>query len=285
MTTQSRPAREYAHSDSHRTFLCSLSMSLNLTKSPLFALCIFQASSFSQTPLQHARPGRGSLGGRVGRDASPSGDCNRKRSKGLQRWGRAWLDEMLPRQGIATHHATTPISSHADGVGRDASPSGDCNRSPHPQSFPCPSLALDEMLPRQGIATSIPHQRPRTTLTLQRLDEMLPRQGIATPRITARAGALCSLKLDEMLPRQRIATPDGDWDYVFKDEAVCWTRCFPVRGLRPTIWAPSGNPTGFAKVGRDASPSGDCDLPGLLIREKAEANGLHEMLPRQGIAT
>jgi hypothetical protein len=227
LTTQSRPAREYAHSDSHRTFLCGLSMGLNLAKSPLFALCIFQPSSFSQTPLQHARPGRGSLGGRVARDASPSGDCDFIASSSV----------MLP-----------PIR-----VARDASPSGDCDKGVVLNHAGLHEL--HEMLPRQGIAT-IRGLGPTLVAGFTLLHEMLPRQGIAT-LLSAPLLSL-TLTLHEMLPRQGIATP------------------FPPRVVQEP----------HSAVARDASPSGDCDASMYAPSSPgASRPKLHEMLPRQGIAT
>ncbi len=203
LTTQSRPARKYAHSNSHRTFLCGLSMDPNLAKSPLFALCIFQASSFSQTPLQHARPGRGSLGGRVARDASPSGDCDpRRQLHGFRHW--AGCTRCFPVRGLR------PIY-------------------PRPRGLALRRLSCTRCFPVRGLRHGHLVRADKVVRTT-RLHEMLPRQGIATG--PARPGEPPRPRrwLHEMLPRQGIATTGG----AVRGHPRCGgcTRCFPVRGLR-----------------------------------------------------
>ncbi len=246
--------------------------------------------------------------GHVARDASPSGDCDRPPGS---RASRVWW---------------------AQSVARDASPSGDCDlrkqlTSPSfllsrcTRCFPVRGLRLSsfmgyprcaleillhEMLPRQGIAT--PRRAGRPPRCPGGLHEMLPRQGIATEPMLPYLGPIGSivrctrcfpvrgLRLDgplevpgpeagvlhEMLPRQGIATSISKLFRSSTSLIVSCTRCFPVRGLRLLLALPHrlGVELGVA---RDASPSGDCDLGSFGWPEFSF--GLHEMLPRQGIAT
>ncbi len=256
LTTQSRPAREYAHSDSHRTFLCGLSMGLNLAKSPLFALCIFQPSSFSQTPLQHARPGRGSLGGRVARDASPSGDCDPQALK------------------------PSALRKLLRSVARDASPSGDCD----PGLGPVGALprGCTRCFPVRGLRHSPMPQGPMGAT--HGLHEMLPRQGIATPSGCTPGPARACGRV------ARDASPSGDCDRAKKRAAREPSRVLhemlPRQGIATQEVEPRPQRSAKVRVARDASPSGDCDFTSAVGHEDtARVMGLHEMLPRQGIAT
>ncbi len=166
------------------------------------------------------------------------------------------LHEMLPRQGIAT------------------SGSGPCPWWP---ACPC----CTRCFPVRGLRlhTRV-HSHTPCTLSCTRC---FPVRGLRLVMAPTSQYPLLSRKV------ARDASPSGDCDYLWPARPPPpgpWkgcTRCFPVRGLRPEFPCPLSSHHNH--VARDASPSGDCDHVVCRPSDGGHHPSLHEMLPRQGIAT
>jgi len=86
----------------HRPFLLWLSIGVNPQKPPLFAVCIFQASSFSQTPPLAAPSRTGFFGGSRCKGLSPVRGLRHQGGGNLLQGLLQGLQGIEPRKGIAT---------------------------------------------------------------------------------------------------------------------------------------------------------------------------------------